>query len=139
VRRLASGEELRVENADSAWATYRLASGVMASHEMSMVEAAGCERFRLEIYGTEGTLWLRTERGRLAAFAPGRLGARGWFAPALPDAPLGERHHRRWIEGLTGAAPREDTAHAGLRSLVVAEAIARSAAAAGAESAVEEA
>ncbi|MGG5820417.1 Gfo/Idh/MocA family protein [Falsiroseomonas sp. HW251] len=136
-RRLASGEEVVVENPDSAWATYRLASGAVVSHEMSAVEAAGCDRFRMEIYGTEGTLWLRTERGRLAAFAPRRLGARGWFMPALPEAPLGERHHRRWLAGLTGAAPREETAQAGLRGLLIAEAIARSSAAGGAETAVD--
>jgi hypothetical protein len=73
----------------------------------------------------------------MAAFAPRRLGAPGWFAPSLSEASAGERHHRRWIAGLTGAAPREDTAAAGLRSLLVAEAIARSAAAAGAEAVVE--
>ncbi len=135
-RRLASGEEVAVGNPDSAWATYRLADGIVVSHEMSMIEAAGCDRFRMEIYGTEGTLWLRSERGRLAAFAPRRLGARGWFAPTLPEAPLGERHHRSWIAGLTGGAT-EDTALAGLRGLLVAEAIARSAAAVGRETVVE--
>jgi predicted dehydrogenase len=135
-RRLASGETVTVENPDSAWATYRLADGVMVSHEMSMIEAAGCDRFRMEIYGTEGTIWLRTERGRFAAFAPGKLGSRGWFAPTLPDAPPGERHHRRWVESLAGGV-HEDTARAGLRGLLVAEAIARSAAASGAEIGVE--
>jgi predicted dehydrogenase len=138
-RKLANGDEVTVENPDSAWATYRLADGIVVSHEMSMIEAAGCDRFRMEIYGTEGTLWLRTERGRLAAFAPSRLGERGWFTPALPEAPLGQRHHRSWIAGLAGEAPREDTARAGLRGLLVAEAIARSSAAAGAEAVVESA
>jgi predicted dehydrogenase len=137
LRRLASGEEVRVENADSAWATYRLANGVVVSHEMSMVEAAGCDRFRMEIYGTEGTLWLRTERGRLAAFAPRHLGHRDWVAPPLASEPLGVAHHRRWLAGLSGLAPRADTARAGLRGLLVAEAIARSHAAAGAEATVE--
>jgi hypothetical protein len=108
----------------------------MVSHEMSMIETAGCDRFRMEIYGSEGTLWLRSERGRFAAFAPRKLGAAGWFAPSLPEAPLGERHHRRWIESLAAGA-REDTALAGLRGLLVAEAIARSAAAGGADTCVE--
>jgi predicted dehydrogenase len=136
-RRLADGTAVAVENADSAWATYRLAGGIVVSHEMSMVEAAGCDRFRMEIYGSAGTLWLRTERGRLAAFAPDRLGARGWFAPALPESPPGQRHHAAWIAGLRGAAAPEDTAGAGLRGLLVAEAIARSDAAGSAEVVVE--
>ena len=137
-RRLADGQVVDVENPDSAWATYTLAGGIVVSHEMSMVEQAGCDRFRMEIYGTGGTLWLRTERGRLAVFAPARLGARGWFAPALPEAPLGQRQHAQWIAGLRDEAPREDTARAGLRGLLVAEAIAGSAAAGGAELAVKE-
>jgi predicted dehydrogenase len=136
-RLLASGDEVRVQNPDSAWATYRLAGGVVASHEMSMIEPAGCDRFRMEIYGTAGTIWLRSERGRLAVHAPARFGA-GWFVPDfLAPPPLGVRHHQRWLDGLTGAKPPEDTARAGLRSLLVTEAIARSAAAAGAEHAVE--
>lgn len=138
-RRLASGEEVRVDNPDSAWATYRLADGGIVGHEMSMIEAAGCDRFRMELYGTRGTLWLRSERGRFAAFAPDRLGGPGWFTPTLPEAPPGLAQHRRWIDGLAGRAAREDTARAGLRSLLVAEAIARSAAAAGAEAMVEDA
>jgi UDP-N-acetyl-2-amino-2-deoxyglucuronate dehydrogenase len=137
-RTLASGEAVPVENPDSAWASYRLAGGAIVSHEMSMIEAAGCDRFRMEIYGTEGTIWLRTERGRFAAFAPKRLGARGWFTPSLPESPLGERHHRSWVDSLAGGS-REDTARAGLRGLLVAEAIARSAAASGAETRVEDA
>ena len=126
-RRLAGGREVAVENADSAWCSYELAGNVMASHEMSMIETAGCDRFRLEIYGTEGTIWLRTERGGLAMFAPRWLGRTGWFAPLVANTPFGTRQHRRWIDGLRGEAEPEDTATAGLRGLLVAEAIDRSA------------
>ena len=42
-RRLADDRVVAVENADSAWAVYELASGVVISHEMSMIEAQGCE------------------------------------------------------------------------------------------------
>jgi predicted dehydrogenase len=100
LRRLADGTEVRVENADSAWATYRLRDGIVASHEMSMIEAAGCDRFRMEIYGTEGTIWLRTERGRLAVFTRDH----GWRMPDLPQAALGVAHHRHWVAGLLGTA-----------------------------------
>jgi len=125
-RRLADGRTVRVDNPDSAWAHYALASGVMASHEMAMIEMAGTDRFRLEIYGEAGTIWLRSERGGLALFAPERLGAHGWFTPLLDSTPVAVRHHRHWVDGLLGRRPPEDTAHAGLRSLLVAEAIARS-------------
>jgi predicted dehydrogenase len=130
-RRLADGRLVTVENADSAWALYELASGVVASHEMSLIEVQGCDRFRLEIYGTAGTIWLRSERGRLAVFAPQALGRSDWITPDLPLPPPGRRQHQRWLDSLTGAAGSEGTAEAGLRGVRVAEAIARSSQAAG--------
>ena len=135
-RRLADGRVVAVENADSAWATYRLASSVVVSHEMSMIEIAGCDRFRLELYGSEGTLWLRSERGPLALYR--RDGASGWEVPDLDPTPVGQRQHRHWIASLLGKAKAENTAVAGLRGLLVAEAIAHSAAAGGAMVRVEE-
>ena len=94
-------------------------------HDMSMIEAQGCDRFRLELYGEAGAIWLRTERGRLAVWAPDRHG-RQWHQPTLEDAPLGLRHHARWLAGLTGAAPRERTALEALAGMQVVEAIRRS-------------
>jgi len=128
-RRLADGRLVPVENPDSAWAVYRFAGGVIASHDMSMIEAAGCDRFRMEIYGTEGTIVLRGDRG-LLQFRRG--GMADWTTPVLPTRPFGQRHHQRWIDGITGDLPREETARDALGGMLVAEAIARSAAAAGA-------
>ncbi len=132
-RVLADGRRVRVENSDQAHALYRMRDGAQATHEMSLVEVAGCDRFRLEIYCAEATLWLRTERGPLAVWAPGLTGGPGWFAPALPAAPFGARQHRRWLAALRGTLPPEPTAEDGLATLLVAEAILRSAARGGAE------
>ncbi|MGH6923226.1 MAG: Gfo/Idh/MocA family protein [Propylenella sp.] len=126
-RRLADGRMVEVENADSAWCTYETAQGCVASHEISMIEVQGCDRFRCEIYGTKGTIWLRTERGPLSIFAPDAMGSAAWSCPELPDIAPGERQHRLWIDGLLGRALPEDTAVAALRGLLVAEAIGRSA------------
>jgi predicted dehydrogenase len=128
-RRLVDGRVVRVENPDSAWATYELACGAVVSHEMSMIEVAGCDRFRLELYGTEGTIWLRSERGPLAYY---RQDAPGWVTPDLDSTPVGVRQHRQWIAALVGREPADDSAEAGLHGLLVAEAIARSAASGGA-------
>jgi predicted dehydrogenase len=78
----------------------------------------------MEIYGTEGTFWLRTERGRLAH---ARAGSPDWITHDLPEAPLGRRHHQQWIDGLLGSAPRQTTGRDGLQSLLVVEALAHSA------------
>lgn len=134
-RRLADGRVARVGNPDSAWATYSFNGGAIASHEMSMIEAQGCDRFRLEIYGEAGTLWLRSERGALAMWTTRE---RRWESPALPESPFGRRQHQRWLDGLAGAAPREDTAREALAGILVAEAIARSAASEGRRVAVEQ-
>lgn len=127
-RRLRDGRIVPVENPDTAFALYETADGLLIQHDMSMIEYAGTDRYRLEIYGDEGTLWLRTERGLLAS---ARTGRSGWQTHAIPEAPLGRRQHQRWIDGLLGRAPREDTAIDGLKSLLVAEAIATSAARSG--------
>jgi predicted dehydrogenase len=133
-RILADGRCVTVENPDSAWATYTLTAGAIASHEMSMIEAAGSDRFRFEIYGTKGTIWLRSERGPIAL---ARAGRPGWEKPSLADRPFGERQHQRWIDGILGVAPRESTAMDALAGILVAEAVVRSAATGGTRVTVE--
>jgi predicted dehydrogenase len=122
-RRLADGKTVRTALEDTVAATYGLASGAMASHEMSYTERAGCDRFRLELYTDAGTVWLRTERGPAAIFAPEVTGESTWVAPPLVDAPLGQVHHRHWLDVVRGIAPEDGTAEAGLRSVEIAEAI----------------
>jgi myo-inositol 2-dehydrogenase/D-chiro-inositol 1-dehydrogenase len=135
-RTLRDGRTVDVGICDSAWAVYGFSGGAMGSHEMSMIEAQGCDRFRMELYGERGTLWLRSERGRIAVCSPSRFG-NGWHAPALDEAPLGARQHAAWLDGITGRAPRLATAQAALRGMQVVDAIARSSARHGAAVAVE--
>lgn len=132
-RTLRDGRVVPVQNADTAFAVYEIDGGPLVHHEMSMIERAGTDRFRMEIYGTGGTLWLRTERGLLACATDGR----DWIVPDLPSASPGHRQHREWIDSLLGRIPSPRTGPAGLRSLLVAEAVARSAAAGGARTIVE--
>jgi predicted dehydrogenase len=135
-RTLADGRRVRVENADHAHALYRLHAGALVTHEMSLIEPRGCDRFRLEIYCAEATLWLRPERGPLAVHAPALTGTPGWLVPDLPAPPFGARHHARWLDILRGRIPSDPTAEDGLASILVVEAIGR-AAATGAEATVE--
>jgi predicted dehydrogenase len=121
-RRLRDGTRVEVEVVDNAVATYQLDDGALVTHEMSMTEVAGCDRFRIEVYGERGTLWLRTERGRIAACVPERFGA-GWHVPALPDTPFGQRQHAAWLAGLRGEGPRLATATEALHGMRVVEAV----------------
>jgi predicted dehydrogenase len=113
---------------DEALATYRFAGGALGSHEMSFNEAAGTDRFRLEIYCADATLLLRTTRGPLAIHAPRLTGARGWFIPELPARAFGERQHARWLDILRGRIPSDPTAADALAGQSVAETIYRAAA-----------
>jgi predicted dehydrogenase len=164
-RILADGTRVVPDNEDLVLATYRFASGLVATHEVSYAEVAGTDRFRCEVYGEAGTAWLRTERGRLAMFAPGDEGLAGignpnadaggehrertgptpgpsslappgsaqgrgaWVRPALGSDDTGPPQHRHFVAMVRGEAPPDGTDRAGLASIVVAEAVYRSAAA----------
>lgn len=127
-RRLADGTLVRPDNEDLAIATYRFASGLLAVHDMSYTEAAGTDRFRMEVYGERGTAWLRTERGRLAV-ARREDGAVRWQTVDLPPEQPGLRQHAHLLAMLRGEAPDDGSALDGLASVEVAEAVYRSAAA----------
>lgn len=127
-RSLADGTIVNPDNEDHAFALYRFASGALASHEMSMSELAGCDRFTLEIYGERGTIWLRSGRGPLAIHAPAHTGTRDWVAPALPEREPGARHHQAFLDMVRGDVPPDGTPADGLASVLVAEAIYRSSA-----------
>ena len=124
-RQLRDGTLVQVECVDNATATFELDDGTLVTHEMSMTEVAGCDRFRMEIYGEKGTLWLRSERGLLAARVPERFGPE-WHVPALPGTAFGQRQHTVWLAGITGDAPPLDTAGDALRGMRVVEALMRS-------------
>jgi predicted dehydrogenase len=133
-RRLRDGRIVAVQTPDTALAVYEVPGGPVVHHEMSMIEAAGTDRFRMEVYGSAGTLWLRTERGPLASI---RAGEKDWAVHDVGVEQPGRYLHEAWIDGMAGRAPPATTALAGLRSLLVAEAVLRSAAQGGIEVDVE--
>ena len=120
-RQLTDGRTVESTLEDNVAATYGLQSGAMASHEMCYTERAGCDRFRLEVYTEAGTIWLRTERGPAALYAPALTGKEEWVVPAIEDEPLGAAHHRHWLAVVRGEAPADGTAEAGLSAQRIAE------------------
>ena len=126
-RKLTDGTQVTTNLEDNVTASYELENGALVSHEMSSTEMAGCDRFRLEVYAENGTVWIRTERGNAAIYAPEITGEDGWVVPELEEEPFGAAHHRHWLQMVVGAAPPDDTPHAGYSTTLVAEAIYRSA------------
>lgn len=126
-RTLDSGAVVRPTHEDFAIATYRLASGGYVTHEVSYNEVAGTDRFRMEVYGTAGTAWLRTERGRLAIAT--KANPEEWTNIPLDSSVLGELHHRHFIDMVTGRSPDDGSGLDGLISVLIAEKVYEAAAA----------
>ncbi len=124
-RELASGATVAVQTADTATAVYRFENGMTASHEMSYREVAGTDRFRMEVYGEQGTAWLRTERG-LLAWARENDGTAVWQTPDLSEQGYGLRHHQHLLAMVQGDAPDDRSAHDGVRCQQIVEAIEQS-------------
>ncbi len=127
-RRLKDGRLVSNPLEDNVLAHYETARGAMVSHEMSYTEAAGCDRFRLEVYGEKGTVWLRSERGKAAIYLTDDEGHGEWTTPQLGDPPFGQEHHAHWVSMALGKIPADDTGIAGLSSIEIVEAIYHSAA-----------
>lgn len=120
-RRLADGRTVTTSLEDNALANYVLEAGPIVTHEMSYTERGGCDRFRLEVYTEAATVWLRSPRGPAAIIAPDLTGTKDWVVPDIAPAPLGAEHHRHFIAVAGGAAGPDDTAAAGLSTVLVAE------------------
>lgn len=122
---LTDGTRFESDVIDVALATYEFASGALATHEMIWNELAGTDRFRMEIYGEDGTAWLRTERGQLALNAPKYLKAAGWFAPQLPQPVFGWRQHDHFLRMVQGEQSPDNSAYDGMMAVRVAEVVLR--------------
>jgi predicted dehydrogenase len=122
-RSLEDGRIIRPDNEDLALATYRFASGLMAIHEMSYNEAAGTDRFRLEVYGSRATAWLRSELGGLSL----RKAGQGWQGIPLLQEDVGARQHAHWLAMLRGEAAHDGSHLDGMAAVQVVEAIYRAA------------
>ncbi|MBI3708279.1 MAG: Gfo/Idh/MocA family oxidoreductase [Proteobacteria bacterium] len=126
-RTLADGTVVRPDNEDQALAVYKFRGGLIGNHEMSFSELRGCDRFTLEIYCAEATIWLRSMRGRLALYAPTITGVKDWVVPDLPNPPMGARHHAHFLGIVRGNTPPDTTPEDGLATVLVAEALYRAA------------
>ena len=126
-RELDDGSVVAVDTDDYALAHYELAGGLVASHEMSHTEVAGCDRFRLEVYGSEGTAWLRQPTPGLSVYtSKGPFGS-GWHAPDLPGVAPGRRQHESFLAQVRGEIASDESAVDAVQGLAVVEALHRSA------------
>ena len=122
-RVLENGRIVHPDNEDLVLAIYQFSDGLLADHEMSYNECAGTDRFRLEVYGTKATVWLRSENGPISI----RYSGRNWEQIDVPIEDIGLRQHRHFLAMLCGDAPHDHSDFDGLMSVRVVEAIYQSA------------
>ncbi|KQZ10793.1 Gfo/Idh/MocA family oxidoreductase [Agromyces fucosus] len=123
LRTMRDGEVIQSSVPDHALAHYRLANGVLVSHEQCWAEAGGTERFAMEVHGTEASAVLRTPSSPIGIHW--RSGE--WQALELDREPvLGFRHHRAWIDSVRRGAD-DGTARDAVRGLHVAEIVGQAA------------
>lgn len=109
---------------DHAHAIYRLASGVLVSHEQCWAEAGGTERFQLEVHGTNASAVIDAPSRPVTVH---ERGGESRLVALEPEPVLGHRHHAAWVRDVR-ARQDDGTAAAAARGLRVAETIAVAAA-----------
>lgn len=120
------GEIIRPDNEDLALASYRLVGGTLVSHEISWSHRSSVDRFSMEIYGSEGSIALRTPMGPLAVYSR-KLG-NDWVTPRLTDPSMGVAHHRAFLRAVNAGGGVEPDGRDGLRAVEVVEALYQAAA-----------
>ncbi|MFZ5825721.1 MAG: Gfo/Idh/MocA family protein [Bacillota bacterium] len=110
---------IRPDNEDFVLATYQLAGGVLASHEVSWSHRSPVDRFSMEIYGSDGSLVVRSRMGPLALFSR-QLGSE-WLVPRLTDPPMGAAHHRDFLRAVRGEPNTAPGGADGLRTVEIVE------------------
>lgn len=124
--RLENGEHVQMALEDNVVAIYQLAAGFNVTHEMSWTEVSGTDRFKLEVYFEDGTIWLRTDQAS-ALFSKGcKDGRTDWQTVEINEEPLGQAHHRHWLDVISGLRPADGTPQAAFSTTVVAKKMYRS-------------
>jgi len=112
----------------NAWMHYELSEGTLVSHEVQWSQAAGTSRFQVEVYGTEGTIFIRVPRtGDDLAVAIGAEKRPDFVAPELPERPMGQANHEPVIRSIATGEWEAQTAEDGMAVLRVCEAARRTA------------
>lgn len=124
---VSNGETIYPDNEDHAAAVYQLKSGAIVNQVISWHHWSTADRFSMEIFGDEGSIFLRGTMGMLtvAKVRPGEPVS--WVSKELPFVPMGEKQHQDFIDMIrTGGKAYPDGAE-GLACIRVAEAIYQSA------------
>lgn len=126
-RRLNNGQVITLTAEDTGVVLYRFDNGALGTQDISWSQVKGSDRFSAEIYGDEGTIYLRSPMGQLA-IASKKMDPRGaWVMPDLPGHSFGYVQHKSFIDAVAGIAPSPVLPEDGLATISIVMAIYRSA------------
>ncbi|MGD8237639.1 MAG: Gfo/Idh/MocA family oxidoreductase [Armatimonadota bacterium] len=124
----ARRDRVLLGNEVNAWMQYELSGGTVANHEVQWSQTAGTSRFQAEVYGTEGTIFIRVPRtGEDLAVASGPEKRPDFLVPELPGRPMGQAHHEEIIRSVATGEWEAQRAGDGMAVLAVCEAARRAA------------
>jgi predicted dehydrogenase len=126
--RIIHGQRIVPDNEDTVVAIYGLENGGTCVHEISWTQYAGYSRFEMEIFGSDGTIFIRSGLGPIAVASKHVSTDGQWFLPDLPRQFLGAVHHQDFVDAVR-QGPTPLTAHLqdGVRSIEIVSAIYQSA------------
>lgn len=125
--RVICGETIFPDNEDWALAQYHLKNGAIVSHHISWTQKWHCNRYTMEIHGSNGSIYLRTGYGALAVTSPGVSEKGSMTFPALDTVPFGYKQHREVIDAIIYDKEPESTGEDGLYTIKTVEQILQSA------------
>ena len=117
------GETVYPDNEDWAMTQYRLKSGAIVSHHISWTQKYHCNRYTMEIHGSNGSIYLRTGYGSLAVTSPSLAEEGSMVYPPLKTVPFGYKQHRAVIDCMCNDTEPECTGEDGLYTLEMVEKI----------------
>jgi len=127
LRKMDSGSELLLKKEDSATVIYNISGNILGLHDISWSQKAGTKRFEAEIYGEEGTIYIRRGNYPLMIASSKTGTVDHWLIPELLNKPMGYDQHRDFALGILGICEPSLKAEDGLATIKVVEAIYESA------------
>lgn len=122
-QRLICGETIYPDNEDWAMTQYRLKNNAIVTHHISWTQKYHCNRYTMEIHGSNGSIYLRTGYGPLAVTSPSLSEEGSMVYPLLPPTPFGYAQHKEVIECMCYDSEPKCTGYDGLYTLETVEKI----------------
>ena len=125
---ISNGKEIEPDNEDHASVIYRTENGVTVNHLISWPHWSIADRFSMEIFGSNGSIFLRGAMGTLTVCRADGKTAPVWMTPQIRHEPIGINHHEAFADVIINDKKEKPGASDGSACIKVVEEIYRKAA-----------